>query len=93
MSQESKEARRKVMAQYGMSEADLDLMEKEEGPKPSENLWKVLGVEPGTNAPELKKVYRKLALQHHPDKNPDQTEESKEQFQRIAEWVAHPCVA
>lgn len=32
----------------------------------------VLGVEPGVSADDLKKQYRKLAMQHHPDRGGDE---------------------
>jgi len=34
------------------------------------NSWDVLGVDKNISADELKKVYKKLALQFHPDRNP-----------------------
>ena len=79
------EERRKVMKQYGMSDAELDAMDEEGPTKVDVDLWEVLGVEKGTPPEQLKKVYRKLALKYHPDKNPDQTEEAKDQFQQIAQ--------
>lgn len=45
--------------------------------------YEVLGVDRQVEADELKKRYRKLALQCHPDKNPEDPEAAKVLFQSI----------
>uniref|UniRef100_A0A665UEA6 DnaJ homolog subfamily C member 21 n=1 Tax=Echeneis naucrates TaxID=173247 RepID=A0A665UEA6_ECHNA len=45
--------------------------------------YEVLGVKRDAGDDELKKVYRKLALKWHPDKNLDNAEEAAEQFKLI----------
>lgn len=42
--------------------------------------YELLGVESHASDLELKKAYRKKALQYHPDKNPDNVEEATEKF-------------
>ncbi|WEW55279.1 hypothetical protein PRK78_000708 [Emydomyces testavorans] len=46
--------------------------------------YKILGVEKTATEQEIKKAYRKLAIQHHPDKNRD-GDGSDEQFKEIGE--------
>lgn len=46
--------------------------------------YEVLGVEKTATQDEIKKSYRKLAMQYHPDKNPDDTT-AEEKFKEIAE--------
>merc|ERR1719282_1215587 len=45
--------------------------------------YKVLGVEKSASDKEIKKAFRNLALQYHPDKNPDK--DTSKKFREIAE--------
>ena len=46
--------------------------------------YKVLGLAKNATAEDIKKAYRKLALKHHPDLNPNDKEANKI-FQQINE--------
>lgn len=48
------------------------------------NCYDILGVERSSDAAGIKKAYRKLSLQWHPDKNLDNKEEATKKFQEIA---------
>lgn len=45
------------------------------------DLYEVLGLQDDADEAEIKKVYRKLSIKYHPDKNPD--EDSKRKFAEI----------
>ncbi len=51
------------------------------------DLYEILGVARTATADEIKKAYRKLAIQYHPDRNPGD-KASEEKFKEIAEAYA-----
>lgn len=42
--------------------------------------YDVLDLQPTATAAELRSSYLKLSLKHHPDKNPDNTEEAERRY-------------
>ncbi len=46
--------------------------------------YEVLGVDRGAEASHIKAAFRKLALKHHPDRNPD-NQDAEERFKEVAE--------
>lgn len=50
--------------------------------------YEVLGVGKDAGEQEIKSAYRKKAMQHHPDRNPDNHKEAEEKFKEAAEAYA-----
>ena len=46
--------------------------------------YKILGVSKTASIAEIKRAYKKLALQWHPDKNVDKRDEAEAMFREIA---------
>jgi molecular chaperone DnaJ len=51
------------------------------------NYYEILGVSKDASAEDVKKAYRKLALKHHPDRNPGD-KAAEEKFKKISEAYA-----
>lgn len=51
----------------------------------SQDYYEILGIKRDSNAEDIKKAYKKLALKWHPDKNPNQKIKSEIEFKKLAE--------
>jgi molecular chaperone DnaJ len=47
--------------------------------------YEIMGIGRDATDQEIKSAYRRLAMQHHPDRNPDNKEEAEEKFKEITE--------
>ena len=54
----------------------------------SDDYYKILGVSKTATADEIKKAYRKLAVQNHPDKHPEDKATYEKKFKEINEAYA-----
>ena len=47
--------------------------------------YEVMGIGRAASDQEIKSAYRRLAMQHHPDRNPHNKEDAEEKFKEITE--------
>lgn len=60
---------------------ELDLFDLVE--EVNQNFYEFMGISPNSEPNEIKKAYRKLSLQLHPDRNSDSDAETKFRYVRI----------
>ncbi|NUQ81729.1 MAG: DnaJ domain-containing protein [Bacteroidetes bacterium] len=70
------DALRQICRSFGISESILDRFMHKKGYTTREAL-EILGLQEGASAEEIKKAYRKLALQYHPDRIPPTATEAE----------------
>lgn len=70
----------KQNARKRVKQAEVALKQSKE-----KNYYKILGLPRTATAKDIKKAYRALALEWHPDKNTDNKEEAERMFQDISE--------
>lgn len=46
-----------------------------------------IGITKDSSENDVKRAYRKLAMKHHPDKNPDNKKEAESKFKEINEGI------
>ena len=66
-----------IFLRYKLNLQGVDKMAKRD-------YYEVLGVAKNSSEEEIKKSYRKLAMKHHPDRNPG-NKESEEKFKEVKE--------
>jgi DnaJ-class molecular chaperone len=54
----------------------------------AKDYYQILGLQKNATAEQIKKAYRKLAMQYHPDRNPGKEEWAHEKFKEINEAYA-----
>lgn len=54
----------------------------------AQDYYETLGVQRGASADEIRRAYRKMAREHHPDVNPQRREAAEAQFKEIGEAYA-----
>ena len=54
-------------------------------PVAKRDYYEVLGIERGATADQIKQAFRRLAMKHHPDRNPSNKKEAEERFKEISE--------
>ena len=53
-----------------------------------DDLYNILDIQKTASDDEIKKAYKKAALKHHPDRNPDNKEEATAKFQKVGKAFA-----
>lgn len=54
-------------------------------PVAKRDYYEVLGIGKSASADEIKQAFRRLAMKHHPDRNPSSKKEAEERFKEISE--------